>query len=95
MEPAFANLPAILKALGPNEAVTRALAISQWSKVAGETLAQRAKAIDFAGGRLIVAVADATWQQNLEGLAPELVAKLNRKLGDGVVRFIEFRIQSR
>ena len=63
-----------------------------WARAAGDGL--RRQAIPFRLNRktLIVSVADSMWQRQLQSMAAELVYRINRLLGDGVVDFIEFRI---
>ena len=42
---------------------------------------------------LVVAVEDSMWRRHLEELSPQMVARINGQLGDGILRFIEFRVQ--
>jgi len=93
MEQLFGALSDVLARLGPNGETEEALAFIAWGRCAGEQLKERTKPIEFFEKRLVVAVKDLTWRRNLEELSPQLVAKLNAVLGEGRVRFIEFRIQ--
>jgi hypothetical protein len=63
-----------------------------WRRVAGEGL--RGQAVPFRLYRktLVVAVADVTWQKQLEAVSGQLLFRLNSLLGQAVVTFIEFRI---
>ena len=67
-------------------------ALVAWRRVAGEGL--RAQAVPFRLYRktLIVAVADVTWQKQLEAMSGQLLFGLNSLLGQAVVTYIEFRI---
>jgi hypothetical protein len=65
------------------------LVISAWETCAGPLLARQTKAVGFSDKRLTVAVKDETWQKHLIDLTPQLLAKLNRSVGDGTVTFID------
>ena len=94
MERLFGAIPAVLKNLEPNEQVTKAVVFAAWKQAAGDNLSIRASAVEFRGTRLVVAVEDETWRKNLQSLAPPLLAKMNAALGNGTVRFIEFRVDA-
>ncbi|HYO90894.1 MAG TPA: DUF721 domain-containing protein [Pyrinomonadaceae bacterium] len=85
-------LPKFLRAAGETEEVLEAAAMIAWKRVAGEGL--RGQAVPFRLYRktLIVAVADATWQKQLEKVSGQLLFRLNSLLGQAVVTYIEFRI---
>jgi hypothetical protein len=86
------TLPKLLRAAGETEEVLEAAALVAWKRVAGEGL--RAQAVPFRLYRktLIVAVADATWQKQLEAMSGQLLFRLNSLLGQALVTYIEFRI---
>lgn len=92
MEQLFAAIPSIIKELEPNKGVTDAMVFAAWNQVAGEQIRSRTKPLTFNGKRLVIAVEDETWRQNLETLAAQMIAKLNKSLGDGTVTFVEFRV---
>ena len=85
-------LPKFLRAAGETEEVLEAAAMIAWKRVAGEGL--RGQAVPFRLYRktLIVAVADTTWQKQLEKVSGQLLFRLNSLLGQAVVTYIEFRI---
>jgi len=91
MERLFSAIPAVLKGLEPNKDAYEALVFAAWTQCAGLSLSERTQPIRFADKRLVIAVEDKTWQQNLEALSPKMLARLNDALGSGTVRFIEFR----
>ncbi|MGB7202195.1 MAG: DUF721 domain-containing protein [Pyrinomonadaceae bacterium] len=93
MEQLFAAIPSIIKALEANKDVTEALVFAAWHQVAGEHIKWRTKPLAFNNKRLVIAVEDETWRQNLGALAAQMIAKLNKSLGDGMVTFIEFRLR--
>jgi hypothetical protein len=85
-------LPKFLRAAGETEEVLEAAAMIAWKRVAGEGL--RGQAVPFRLYRktLIVAVADTTWQKQLEAISGQLLFRINSLLGQAVVTYIEFRI---
>jgi hypothetical protein len=60
-----------------------------WPLVCGSAVAERTRALAFAGGVLRVEVADAGWKSELQALAPRYVAVINRYTTETVQR-IEF-----
>jgi hypothetical protein len=95
MEDLIRSLPKLLRAAGEAEEVCEAAAMVAWRRVAGEGL--RGQAVPFRLYRktLIVAVADTTWQKQLEAVSGQLLFRLNSLLGQAVVTFIEFRVDQR
>lgn len=49
-----------------------------WPVVCGSAVAERTRALSFADGVLRVAVPDAGWKSELQGLAPRYLASINR-----------------
>src|SRR6266576_3285738 len=60
-----------------------------WPVVCGSAVAERTRALSFLDGVLRVAVADAGWKWELQGLAPRYLASINRYTVEAVRR-IEF-----
>lgn len=92
MEQLFAAIPSIVNGLEPNEDVTNAMIFAAWNQVAGEQIRSHTKPLRVNDKRLVVAVVDETWRQNLEELAAQMLARLNISLGEGTITFIEFRV---
>lgn len=65
-------------------------ALEYWPEVVGEAAARRSRAVAFNGGRLIVEVDAPAWAKQLEYLKRTIVARLNARLGDEVIREIHF-----
>lgn len=95
MDDLIKSLPRLLRASGETEEVLEAAAMVAWRRVAGEAL--RGQAVPFRLYRktLVVAVADQTWQKQLEAMSGQLLFRLNSLLGQAVVTYIEFRIDPR
>jgi hypothetical protein len=94
MERLFDAIPAVLKGLDANPETDRAVVFAAWKNCVGEILQKRTAPLHFAKNRLIVAVRDETWQRHLEALSPQMLVKINDRLGHGTVRFIEFRVDA-
>lgn len=92
MERLFGSIPSVLSSLGPNAVADEALAFAAWARCAGEVLRARTAPLEFFENRLVIATQDETWRRHLEDLSPQMLASLNGILGQGTVRFIEFRI---
>ncbi|HEX8457294.1 MAG TPA: DUF721 domain-containing protein [Pyrinomonadaceae bacterium] len=92
MDDLIRALPNLLRAAGDAEEVMEAAALVAWRRVAGEAL--RGQAVPFRLHRklLVVAVADTTWQKQLEKISGQLIFRLNSLLGQAVVTYIEFRV---
>jgi predicted nucleic acid-binding Zn ribbon protein len=83
--------------LGLEKIVSRSLRLAPsgqgpliaWPLACGQAVAGRTKALDFAEGILRVEVADKGWKAELQALAPQYLAVINRYVGENVKR-IEF-----
>jgi hypothetical protein len=60
-----------------------------WAVACGQAVAARTRAVDFAQGVLRVEVPDAGWRAELQALAPQYLAVVNRYVAESVRR-IEF-----
>ncbi|HUQ32273.1 MAG TPA: DUF721 domain-containing protein [Pyrinomonadaceae bacterium] len=92
MDDLIRTLPKLLRAAGETEEVMEAAALVAWRRVAGDGLRTQAVPFRLYRKTLIVAVMDATWQKQLEGMSGQLLFRLNSLLGQAVVTYIEFRI---
>jgi hypothetical protein len=62
-----------------------------WALACGQAVAVRTRAVEFAQGILRVEVHDAGWRAELQALAPQYLAVINRYVAESVRR-IEFVI---
>jgi hypothetical protein len=92
MDDLIRTLPKLLRAAGETEEILEAAALVAWRRVAGEGLRTQAVPFRLYRKTLIVAVADTTWQKQLEAVSGQLLFRLNSLLGQAVVTYIEFRI---
>lgn len=65
-------------------------AVTCWSEVVGKKIAEASRALNYRDERLWVSVPSATWRQELIGLKPRLIQKLNNRLKENVVKDIFF-----
>ena len=92
MERLFGAIPEVLKGLGADSETADALVLAAWKECAGPLIVERTEVVEYRGSRLVVAVSDPTWRAHLEDLSPRMIARLNSTLGNGTVKFIEFRV---
>ena len=85
-------LPKLLNGAGPNAEVAEIAAKIAWTRAAGEGLRSNAVPFRLYRRTLIVSVADAIWQKQMQTMGAELLFRINRLLGRDLVDFIEFRI---
>ncbi|MFN2577782.1 MAG: DUF721 domain-containing protein [Pyrinomonadaceae bacterium] len=63
-----------------------------WGRAAGEGLRRNTNPFGFEGKTLTISVADALWQKQLQSMSSELIFRINKLLGRGIVNEIVFRI---
>jgi hypothetical protein len=85
-------LPKLLNAPGANPEMTEIAAKIAWTRAAGAGLRPNAIPFRLYQRTLIVSVADAIWQKQMQTMSAELLFRINRLLGRDAVDFIEFRI---
>ena len=65
-------------------------AMSQWSQVVGERIADKARPTGVENGRLFVHVDSSSWRNELTFMKKEIMDKLNRTVGTPVIQDIVF-----
>jgi len=88
-------LPKILAGTGENAELSEIAAKIAWRRVSGEGLRDHAIPTRLQEKTLLVSVADAVWQKQLQPMSAELIFRLNKLLQRNVVERIEFRIDPR
>ena len=82
------------KASGGRERRPESLAaVAAWSEVVGERLSAISRATELKDGRLFVEVQAPAWKQELILLKRNLIRKMNRRLGDGLVGDIVINVR--
>jgi hypothetical protein len=92
MDNLIKTLPMILQAAGDAPEVVEVACLAAWKHAAGDGLRDHAPPIAMRGTTLLVAVADAMWQKQLQALSGQLLFRLNSLLGQPLVSFVEFRV---
>ncbi len=65
-------------------------AVESWAEVVGETVAQVTQAREVRDGRLYVEVSSSAWRNELYFLKGDMIAKLNKKIGQNIIHDIMF-----
>ncbi|MEE4312019.1 MAG: DUF721 domain-containing protein [candidate division KSB1 bacterium] len=78
----------LLKNLGIEDQVLEHQAIALWDEIAGNNISKNTKAIRIEDGVLFVRVTSDAWKNELLFYKPELIQKLNEKIGKSIVRDI-------
>ncbi len=92
MDSLIRSLPAILQSAGDSAEVVEAACLAAWKHAAGDGLRSNAVPLRLSQKTLVVAVADETWQKQLQSLSGQMLARLNAILGQPLVTFLEFRV---
>lgn len=92
MDNLIKTLPRILQAAGDSPEVAEAACMAAWKHAAGEGLRGHAVPLRLSGTRLVIGVADTTWQKQLQSLSGQLLFRLNSILGQPLVTFVDFRV---
>lgn len=92
MDNLIKSLPKILQAAGDSPEVLEAACIAAWKHAAGDGLRHHAVPLRLNGKTLVVMVADATWQKQLQSLSGQILFRLNSILGQALVAFVDFRV---
>ena len=79
---AFTNL---VKSKGWGRQVNLHLVLSRWPELVGPTNAEHSRPVKYQGTVLTVRTKATVWATSLRTIAPQLVAELNRRLGEGTV----------
>ena len=68
------------------------LARAAWPLAVGKKVAARTRVTRMVRSRLIVEVEDPVWKKQLFALSAQILANLERHLGQGIVEDLEFRV---
>ncbi len=93
LTPIGSVLKALLSKLDlPEETAERGKAMLAWEKVAGEA-AKHSEPAHFRGSILIISVSNHAWLHELSMRKGELLGKLEREVGVGVVTDLRFELK--
>ena len=95
MQKIGSSLQGLIHRLGLETGMRGWKAVELWPEVVGEKVADRSRAVEFREGTLVVAVNHPSWMSELMFLRHRLVAELNRRLGEEIVREIRLELDSK
>ncbi|MSS44682.1 DUF721 domain-containing protein [Cutibacterium sp. WCA-380-WT-3A] len=75
----------LVQSKGWGRQVNLHLVLSRWPELVGPTNAEHSRPVKYQGTVLTVRTDATVWATSLRTIAPQLVAELNRRLGDGTV----------
>lgn len=78
-------LSRLLQDLGWGRRVFETRALGLWKGVVGEPLATHTTPLSVKGGKIVVAVKDPVWKQEIHLLRAEIIRKLNEKMESEVI----------
>ena len=90
-QPLGAVVDDLIAARGWRKQIGLHLVIQRWDELVGPANAQHSVPESYRDGVLVVRAESSTWASALRVIAPQLVAKLNRRLGDGAVSRVDVR----
>ncbi len=88
-------LEGLLQRLGVARPLEVADLMRRWPEVAGEPWAERSRPVALDGGELVVEVADGATASLLRYQTGMLLARLDERVGKGLVTAVRLRVQRR
>ncbi len=83
-------LPRVLKGLRLDKALAAQPAVTAWPEIAGARMAAHTRAVDVDGSTLVVVVDSPAWNAQLRFLKPQLLKKIEGRVGKGLICDIRF-----
>ncbi len=83
-------LPRVLKGLNLDKMLAAQPAVTLWPEIAGPKTAAHARAIEVDRNTLVVIVDSPAWMAQLRFLRPQLLKKIDARVGAGLVRDMRF-----
>ena len=71
------------------------IGVAAWAVAVGKKVARHTRATALIEGRLVVEVEDDLWRRNLEALGKQILARLDKEAGDGLVKKLHFVVAPR
>lgn len=84
-------IPALLEKLGLAQGLHDRRVLERWAQIVGPKIADVTVAERIRDGKLWVSVSHPAWRNELVFMRQELIAKINRDLGEDIVTEIIFR----
>jgi hypothetical protein len=86
------TLVKMLKAQGLESRLQEYRIFGQWEKAVGKVIARHAQPCSLHGKKMTLVVDSPAWMQQLSLLKPEIVEKVNRRLGHSAIRDILLKL---
>ena len=81
----------VLRNLGIEKKVKEGRVFRVWDKEVGKKIATHTHPLKIKRGKLFVAVTDSSWLQELSFLKEKIIKKINKRMGEEVVKDIFFK----
>lgn len=65
--------------------LTKATVLGRWAQIVGPEVADHCEPVSLVDGELLLRAESTAWATQIRGLAPQIVAKINREVGHGSV----------
>jgi len=76
----------------PEDTALRGRALNSWNSIAGDA-AKHSKPLRFQGNVMVISVSSSGWMNELALRKIELIRRLERDVGKGVVKDIRFQLE--
>ncbi len=84
------KLPSVLRQFGLKDKIMVYRAVAEWASIAGEGIARHSTALAVEDKTLVVAVDSPAWMTQLYYLKGELLEKISRHIGKGLINDARF-----
>ena len=83
-------LPRVLKGLKLDKVLAAQPAVDLWPQIAGPKTAEHTRAVEVDGKTLVVIVDSPAWSAQLRFLKPQLLKKIEGRVGKGLIADVRF-----
>jgi predicted nucleic acid-binding Zn ribbon protein len=83
-------LPRVLKGLKLDKLLAAQPAVDLWPEIAGPKTAEHTRAVEVDGKTLVVVVDSPAWMAQLRFLKPQLIKKIDARIGKGLITDLRF-----
>ncbi len=85
------DMSATLKRLGIGDGDKQMAIFRRWNQIVGDAVARNTQPVKYTKGVLTVSVSTAAWLHNLTMMKPQILANLEKELGNYAVKDIRFK----
>jgi predicted nucleic acid-binding Zn ribbon protein len=80
----------VLHSQGLDKRIQEENAVVLWEEIVGPRIAKASKALRIDRGELLIEVTSSSWKHQIQMLKPDIIKKLNTRLGANTVKTIRF-----